>query len=106
MDYSSFTLLNNEKTMGDIIYKKSDNSNLNSIFSDIEQLLKKNDKIEETKLLSIVEDLKKFISEHNKNIDEKYDEKYYIDKQIYLDNIKKWDIIQKDFNNDSIIFFY
>ena len=106
MDCSLFTRLNNQNIMEDIIYKKNGNNNLNSIFSDIELLLKKNDKIEEIKLLSIIDDLKKCITEHNKIIDDKYDEKYYIDSKIYLNNIKNWDNIQKDFNNDSIIFFY
>ena len=111
MDYRLFSTLNTTNIMEEeIIYKTKNNnsisSNLNSIFSDIEILLKKNDKIEETKLLSIIDDLKKCISDHNKIIDEKYDDKYYIDKDIYLNNIKNWDNIHKDFNKDSIVFFY
>ena len=106
MDYLSF--IEHKDHEKETIYeiKNNNSSNISSIFSNIDILLKKNEKIEEIKLQSVIDELKKCVLEHNKNIDSKYDDVYFIDKEIYLNNIKNWNNMQKDFNEVSIVFFY
>ena len=108
MNYS----LNTVKKMDNVIcnYLPSNNSNnsikLKKIFDKIKNKIEDGDIIEEDLLLTIVDDFKKCVSEHNSIINDRYNEEYYNDKNIYLNNIKKWDIVREEFNNDSIIFFY
>ena len=95
------------KTQKDIIFKSSHSMNsLSSILEKIEHKIEKNERIDDDILLICINEFKKYVSDHNKNIDEKYNDEYFIDKNLYLNNIKTWNNLQSDFNNDSIIFFY
>ena len=79
---------------------------LKKIFENIEKNIDKEKIIEEKLLLTIIDDLKKLVCEHNMIISDIYNEDYINDKNIYLNNIKNWDNQREEFNNDAIIYFY
>lgn len=91
----------------DIIFKSSHTMNsLSSVFENIERKVEKNEKIDNDFLSLCIDNLKKYVSDHNNSIDEKYNDEYFVDKNLYLNNIKTWNNLQSDFNNEAIIFFY
>ena len=100
--------LNTVKKSNNEIYNYLPQNNsieLKKIFEKIEKKIKNNDIVEEDLLLITIDDLKKYVCEYNTNINDRFNEEYVNDKKIYLDNIKNWNIIQNDFNNDAIVFF-
>ena len=108
MNYTLNTVKKMDVSVCDYLPSNNSNNNikLKKIFDKIKNKMEDGDIIEEEILLTILDDLKMCVSEHNNNIKEKYGQEYINDKNIYLDNIKKWDIVRDEFNNDSIIFFY
>jgi len=82
--------------------------NKNLFFNDIDIVLKKinkNEKINESELIEMLENIKISIIKHNNEFDEKYDDKFFNDQLMFLNNIKKWNNTINDFNNDSIVCF-
>lgn len=89
----------------EIIHKIDNTIELNKVFKKLNTIINNNERIEEDVLLSCIDDIKINIYEYNKSIDN-FKNIYNFHKELYINNIKKWDNIRNDFNNDSIIFFY
>ena len=82
--------------------------NKNLFSNDIDIVLKKinkNEKITESELIEMLENIKISIIKHNNEFDEKYDDKFFNDQLMFLNNIKKWNNTINDFNCDSIVCF-